>query len=87
MVHELFRIRTAHEDLTHVGYIEHSCMMADSVVLVRDVRILDRHYEATERTHERVQGYMLVIKTGLQQILFHILFIIIVSHNPVPLRS
>ena len=51
MVDKLFRIRSAYEYLTHVGHIEHSGLVTDRIVFFSYRRILNRHDEASERTH------------------------------------
>ena len=81
MIHELLSIRTADEDLTHVGHIEHSGLMADSIVFVSNVCVLNRHDETSERAHQSAQGHMLVIKTGFQKILFHMSIYLIFLFN------
>ena len=73
VVHILFRIRSADEDLTHVRDVEHSDLVTDSIVLVSYVGILDRHDESCERTHLGSQCNVAVIETGFLEILFHII--------------
>ena len=73
MVHILLRIGSADEDLTHVGDVEHSDLVTDSIVLVGYVGVLDRHDESCERTHLGSQCNVAVIETGFLEILFHII--------------
>ena len=73
MVHKLFRIFSTHEDLPHMGNIKHSYIVSDSIVLIDDTAVLNRHYESSERTHLCSESDVAVIETGF-------LFRIVVFH-------
>ena len=70
-VNECLSIWSADENLTHVRNVEHTHLVADSVVLIHNVRILDRHIESCKRTHFGAKCHMTVMKTGYFKILFH----------------
>ena len=73
MVHKLFRISSANEHLAHMRDVKHSDIAPDGVVLIDDVRVLNRHDKASERTHLCPESNMAVIETGF-------LFRIVVFH-------
>ena len=73
MVHKLFRIASANEHLAHMRNVKHSDVAPDGVVLIDDVRVLNRHYESSERTHLCSESDVAVIETGF-------LFRIVVFH-------
>ena len=75
MVHKFFRILSVHEDLPHMGNIKHSDIVSDSIVLIDDVRVLNRHYESSERAHLCSESDVAVIQTGplFRIVVFHYL--------------
>ena len=62
-----------YKKLPHMGNIKHSDIVSDSIVLIDDVRVLNRHYESSERTHLCSESDVAVIETGF-------LFRIVVFH-------
>ena len=71
VVDELFRVRAADEDLTHVRHIEHTHIVADRQMLLCDRRVLNRHIESSERTHLGSKSHVAVMKTGNFELLLH----------------
>ena len=60
-VNECLSIWSTDENLTHVRNVEHTHIVADSVVLIHNVRILDRHIESCKRTHFGAKCHMTVM--------------------------
>ena len=51
VIYEFFRIRTTYEYFSHVRNIEHSDLVADSIMLISNGCVLDRHHESSKRAH------------------------------------
>ena len=71
VVDELFRVRTADEDLTHVRHVEHTHIATDRQMLLSDRRVLNRHVESSERTHLGSESHVTVVQTGNFELLLH----------------
>ena len=69
MAHVALCVRTLNRYFAHVRHVEHATMLAYSVVLVSNVRILDRHDESAKRLHQGSESHVFVIETCF---LFHI---------------
>ena len=60
-----FCVSTGNQHFAHVTDIEHATGCAYCLMLVHNARILNRHVEAAKGRHQRSQGDVFVIETGL----------------------
>ena len=79
MVDEALGILSGHENLAHMGYVEHTDVLPHRFVLVDDAAVLYRHIETRKGAHLRTQLHVPVVQTSLLQLFFHISVIVLVN--------
>ena len=79
MINVCLGIWSLDSHLTHVRHVEHATGSSNSLVLVLDVGILDRHVESAKWTDQCSKSNMLVVKTR-SFIFFHSLYILIFNY-------
>ena len=78
MAYKLIGLGTLDANLAHVADVKNTHILTHGIVLLSDVVILYRHVEAAERRHKGALLHMAVMETGFNQILVHLVVLLIV---------
>ena len=64
IVYKRLALGACNQHLTHMRNIKNTTRLANSIMLLDNIAILDRHIKTSERAYERTKRHVLVIKTG-----------------------